>query len=82
MKQTYIWDVSARAKPGERVQVFEDVEDLIATATNNYKVMDGVVFRQFIWPTEPRNYSTFRDLGDDYFSVRFRWDEEEKSYAA
>lgn len=73
-EQSYILDSAAHAIPGEQVQVFAGQPETLATATNNYKTIDGVLFRQFIWFKEPANYNTVGDLGDDYFSVRFAWD--------
>ncbi|PIO90213.1 MAG: hypothetical protein COS82_01705 [Zetaproteobacteria bacterium CG06_land_8_20_14_3_00_59_53] len=73
MEQAYIWDVAASAKPGERVQVFEDQPETIATATDKYDVIDGVLFRHFIWFQDPPGWNTPKMLGDGGFAVRFRW---------
>jgi|GEM_PF-3131631 len=69
LEQTYISDEFAAASPGERIC---DGTGFCGTATNDYMVMDGVLFRRFVWCNFEITAPPFSVQGE-WQAVRKRW---------
>lgn len=68
------------AQPGERVSAFSG--DMTATATNDYRVMHGELFRRFSWCSDSiANAPAYSPKGE-WFAVIGHWKQFKKKAAA
>lgn len=73
MESRYLSEECAKAKPGERVQMFSDYPAM-ATATNEYMIVSGGLFRRFVWVEEHvgKEQMVIVHLGE-WWAVEHHW---------